>query len=322
MAEMETMRYKVGALMYTPALNANIGEKIVRGAFPELDSLCLCLEDTVTEKSVRGAEEQLVKTLKFISEHRNGDMPLLFVRVRDAAQLDRMPKLLDELLGLLTGVTFPKFDLSNAAEYCALARRISAPLKTPLYIMPVLESHSLIRLETRRRCLLGLRELLDGYRDLVLNIRVGAMDFCHFYGLRRSVTQSIYDIGVVRGVLSDILTVFSDAYVVSAPVWEYFDDGSGDEQWLMGLENELRLDIANGFVGKTVIHPSQLPVVRKWLKPSRADYEDAKAVLNWRGGELGVVKSFEGNRMNELATHKEWARKIVCLARNYGVRDL
>jgi citrate lyase beta subunit len=199
--------------------------------------------------------------------------------------------------------------------------RINAQLKMPLFIMPILESHDIINFESRANSLLGLRKLLDGYKDFVLNIRVGAMDFCNFYGLRRSINQSIYDIGIVEKVFSDILTVFADDYIVSAPVWEYYEDDSGDKKWLEGLENELRLDNANGFIGKTVIHPSQLPAVRKWLKPSRTDYEDAKAVLNWRNEHLGVMKSYGGNRMNELATHRKWAQKILCLATVYGVRD-
>jgi citrate lyase beta subunit len=322
MTEKELLQYKVGALMYTPALNTKIGEKIVNRFFPELDSLCLCLEDAITDNGVRNAEDQLIKTLKYIFEHKKEDLPLLFVRVCGAAQFERLSQLLGDLLGILTGVIFPKFDLSNAAEYCSLTGRINAQLKKPLFMMPILESRDVINFESRDHSLIGIRKLLDGCKDLVLNIRVGAMDFCNFYGLRRPINQSIYDIRIVEKVLSDILTVFADDYIVSAPVWEYYDDGSGDKKWLEGLENELRLDNANGFVGKTVIHPSQLPVIRKWLKPLRTDFEDAKAVLDWRGGQLGVMKSCGGNRMNELAVHRKWAQKILHLAEAYGVREL
>ena len=321
MMEKELLSYKVGALMYTPALNTSIGEKIINRVFPELDSLCLCLEDSITAGGVKEAETQLVKTLKYISEHTDKKLPLLFVRVRNISQFKHLPKLLGELLSVLTGIVFPKFDLSNAAEYCSLAGNVNARLKKPLFIMPILESYDVMNLETRERSLLGIRELLDGYRNFIISIRVGVMDFCNFYGLRRSITQSIYDIGVVAKVLSDILTIFSNDYVISAPVCEYYDNGSGDKRWLVGLENELKLDIANGFTGKTVIHPSQIPIVRKWMSPSLTDYQDAKSILNWSGGQIGVMKSCEGNRMNELATHKKWAKKILRLAETYGVRE-
>jgi citrate lyase beta subunit len=316
----EQLQYKVGALMYTPALNKNIAAKISGEGIADLDSLCLCLEDAITPVGVNEAEIQLAQTLKRISACSGADKPLLFVRVRGPEQLKRLPQILGEYIQVLTGAVLPKFDLSNAAEYCSILGNINARLKKPLFIMPILESRDIISFESRWRSLTGLRKLLDGCRDAVLNIRVGAMDFCNFYGLRREINQSVYDIGVIANTLTDILTVFADAYAVSAPVWEYFAGGGNDDAWQRGLERELEMDIANGFTGKTAIHPSQLPLIRKWLKPSAADYADAQAILNWRGGHLGVAKSCGGNRMNELAAHQKWARKIICFADAYGIR--
>ena len=319
--ERKLLPYRVGALMYVPALNAGVGEKVCEGAFPDLDSLALCLEDAVRTDGVKEAEAQLVETMAYISEHSKGPLPLLFVRARDCSQFKRLPSLLGDLFALLTGVILPKFDLSNAAEYCSLTEKINVGRGVPLYIMPILESGSVINLDSRRQTLLKIHEILDDYKDYVLNIRVGAMDFCNLYGLRRTASQSIYDIGVVSHALTDVLTVFAGEYVVSAPVWEYFRGSGEDEDWLAGLENELRLDIANGFIGKTVIHPSQLPTVRKWLRPTRTDYEDAKAILEWSGDTWGVAKSVRGNRMNEVAIHRKWACKILSLSEIYGVRD-
>ncbi|MCL2053066.1 MAG: HpcH/HpaI aldolase/citrate lyase family protein [Oscillospiraceae bacterium] len=319
--ENELLPYKVGALMYAPALKAGVGENICGNAFPGPDSLAFCLEDTVNENGVKAAEAQLVKTLTYISENKPEKLPLLFVRVRNCSQFRRLPSILGDLTDLLTGVIFPKFDLSNAAPYCSATGRINSGRKTPLYIMPILESGSVLNLETRKRTLLGIRELLDGCKDYVLNIRVGAMDFCKAHGLRRPIDRSIYDIGVARDALTDILTVFADSFVVSAPVWEYFQGADDDKSWECGMENELKNDIANGFIGKTVIHPSQIPVVRRWLKPSGTDVEDAKAILDWKDADLGVAKSAGGNRMNELATHGKWARKIIILSEIYGIKD-
>ncbi|MDR0272056.1 MAG: HpcH/HpaI aldolase/citrate lyase family protein [Clostridiales bacterium] len=316
-SEIELLPYRVGALMYVPALNTEIGEKLCNGTLPKLDSLAFCIEDSVTDFGVEAAETQLVKTLEYISANKPQRLPLLFVRVRNCAQLKKLPSFLGGLIGLLTGVILPKFNLSNAAEYCSLVGEINSG-NAPLYIMPILESPCILNLETRKRTLISIRELLDGCRDYVLNVRVGAMDFCKIHGLRRAVDQSVYDIGVVRDVLTDILTVFSANYVVSAPVWEYFN---GNDAWAVGLEKELRLDIANGFIGKTVIHPSQLLIVRKFLAPLREDFNDAKEILNWKDDSLGVAKSTAGNRMNEVATHQNWAKKILILSEIYGVRD-
>ena len=307
--------------MYVPALNAGVAAKICEGRFGNLSSLCFCLEDAITAGCEREAETQLAASLSFIAEKAAGAKPLLFVRVRDCNQLRRLPGLLGETLGILTGIILPKFDLSNAADYCSQTISINSALKKPLLVMPIIESRSAIDMSTRYRTLLGIKELLDGCSGDILNIRVGAMDFCSHLGLRRTINQTIYDIGAVASVLSDIITVFGSDYVVSAPVWEYFKGSDDSNSWETGLKNELRLDLANGFIGKTIIHPSQVEAVLRGLQPSRADVEDASAILSWQNGSLGVAKSWGGNRMNEAATHKKWARKVLCLAEIYGVGD-
>ena len=52
--------------------------------------------------------------------------------------------------------------------------------------------------------------------------------------------------------------------MVSGPVWEYYS--SNNDEWAIGLKRELKYDVLNGFVGKTVIHPNQIPVVVDSLK--------------------------------------------------------
>ena len=118
-------------------------------------------------------------------------------------------------------------------------------------------------------------------------------------------------------ILIDIVTTFGDRYVVSGPVWEYY---SG-EGWDTGLRRELEMDLLNGFIGKTVIHPNQIPVVNEMLRVSVRDYADARAVLNWDAGSGRLVAASAGaDRMNEYNTHFNWARKIVLRAERYGTR--
>ena len=48
--------------------------------------------------------------------------------------------------------------------------------------------------------------------------------------------------------------------MLSGPVWEYFgEDLQG--AWAEGLRQELALDRLNGFIGKTAVHPAQLPII-------------------------------------------------------------
>ena len=66
------------------------------------------------------------------------------------------------------------------------------------------------------------KEKLDEISKYVLNIRVGGNDFCKEFGIRRGLTQNIYQVLPLTSLLSDIITVFSRDYVISAPVFEYF----------------------------------------------------------------------------------------------------
>ena len=100
-------------------------------------------------------------------------------------------------------------------------------------------------------------------------------------------------------------------------MWEFFS--SDNDEWKCGLRNELKLDRLNGFIGKTVIHPKQIPVVNEMFKVTSKDYEDAKTILNWDTSGLQVGKSFGGERMNEVRTHYNWAKKTLLLAELYGI---
>jgi hypothetical protein len=186
---------------------------------------------------------------------------------------------------------------------------------------------------------MGVRTTLDYYHDLVLQVRVGATDFSSCFGARRGVDYSIYDILIVREILSDILNVFSrnNDYVVSGPVWEYFraskemmfeDLPSFDiEDRLLrrnpifneevdGLLREVILDKANGFIGRTVIHPTHVKYVNALQAVTKEEYDDAVQILET---DDGVVKSARANKMNEIAPHTNWANKVFSRAKVYGV---
>ena len=100
-------------------------------------------------------------------------------------------------------------------------------------------------------------------------------------------------------------------------MWEFFS--SHNDEWKQGLRTELKRDRLNGFVGKTVIHPKQIPVVNEMLKVTSKDLQDAKAILNWDSSGLQVGKSYGGERMNEVRTNYNWAQKTLLLAELYGI---
>lgn len=314
------IKYSVGALLYSPALNRKVADSIIAGKYSTPFSLALCLEDTIADDSVEMAERQVKTTIRKIFEGRKHNefyMPKIFIRVRNCEQMKRLYSGLHNYVGIITGFIFPKYTLSNADEYNDAVKKINSESCNKIYMMPILESRDIVEYSTRHSVLVDLKNKIDSVMDYVLNIRVGGNDFSNEFAARRHYDETIYDILPISQLLGDILTVFSREYVVSGPVWEFFS--SDNEEWKRGLQNELKLDRLNGFVGKTVIHPKQISVVNEASKVSRKDYEDAKEILNWDGSGLQVKKSFAGERMNEVKTHINWAYKTMTLAEIYGV---
>lgn len=310
--------YKIGGLLYTPALNSHIADKIKQRTIPQLRSIALCLEDSIEDSSLSLAEQKLCNTLRQL-EH-SGELPYIFVRIRTPQHLKRIHEMLGGLSELLCGYVLPKFDLSNAERYLDLLYTFNSNHDHELSFMPILESGMVASINHRRENLIQIKSLLDADKDHILNVRVGGNDFCNLFGVRRHLNQTIYDIGVIRDILADVVNVFGSDYIVSGPVWEYFgDDPAGP--WADGLRREIALDLVNGFVGKTAIHPSQLPIIAEGLKPSKYDYEDAEKILSWKSDSLAVQKGASTSRMNEQKCHTRWAKKIMALAQVYGVTE-
>lgn len=315
---MNHLAYAVGALLYAPATNAELAGHVLAHDWPRLTAIAICLEDSIVDSALPMAEAQLKDTLQTLAQAQE-ELPLLFVRVRNPEHLRHVHAMLGAQSAMLTGYVLPKFDCKNGGAYMEAMREINAARREgTLYAMPILESGGIADVRGRAQALAQLRELIDHYRDLVLNVRVGGNDFCKLYGLRRGVHQTIYEVGVVRDILMDVLNVFSEDYVVSGPVWEYYG-ADPDAPWAEGLRRELELDRLNGFLGKTAIHPAQLPLIYESMQVSPDDYADAQQLLSW-SDPLRAVSGGAGGRMNEVKCHTRWAERIQIRAEIYGIR--
>ena len=316
-----TLYYSIGPLLYCPASHTGIGRSLIQERFGSHYSLAMCLEDTISDDHVEDAEKQLVSTVKMLFDAQKRQsfyMPRLFVRVRNPQQIHSLLTRMEESGRLVTGFIIPKFSPDNADCYMDAVRLAGQRSGRPVYLMPILEDPCLIDPRTRVELLFRLKERLDLMEKLVLNIRVGGNDLCHRFGFRRGRTESIHSIRAISDIFSDIVTVFGMDYVISGPVREYY---SGTD-WDTGLKKELQEDRLCGFVGKTVIHPNQIPVVNDCLRVSAADYQDARRILDWApGSPCLVAASAEGTRMNEYNTHRRWAGRTLRLAQVYGGRD-
>lgn len=343
--EKTILQYCPGATMYMPAIK-DFEKKILENALPDLTTIVMCFEDACPEDKVPEAEINVLHMLDSLSEAVDegvinyDDIPLVFCRVRSVDQFIHFSSRLNKKrVKYLAGFNFPKFNSKNGAEYLLQLKILNDQYDEILYGMPILEDERVAYKESRMDELRAIRSICNRYRDLILQIRVGATDFSSCFGVRRGVDYSIYDILTVREILTDILNVFArdNSFVVSGPVWEYFRISKekkfeslpkvdlDDVLWrrnpifneeVDGLVREVILDKANGFVGRTVIHPSHVRIVNALQAVTEEEYNDALQILQ---ADDGVVKSKSNNKMNEIKPHTRWAQKIYMRGQVYGV---
>ncbi len=342
--ERDTLQYCLGATLYMPGTK-DIREKVINHELP-VTSFVMCCEDAIKEEDLPAAEQNILDTMDYFADQieagkiTQDDIPLIFMRVRNPEQFKSFAARMTKRHGdILTGFNFPKFNSKNALGVLRTLVETNARLGVTLYGMPILEGEEIAFRESRNQELLLLRNILEPYKELILNIRVGGTDMSSLFGVRRGINSTVFDIMTVRDALSDILNAFNrfNDYCVSAAVWEYFraykDDDIDDvikrnfhnalikgqdivNPAIDGLLKEVLLDRANGFVGKTIIHPTHAKFVNAMFTVVEEEYNDAIQILNTSGG---VIKSEGGGKMNEIGPHHRWAEKIVRRANVYGV---
>jgi len=349
----ELLEHALGATLYMPATRSTIAQDISGGKLKGLTSMVLCLEDAIGDNEVLKGEESIVSQIKelalTVAQGRIclEDIPFIFVRIRSAEQMKRIAQVLAENISLITGFIFPKFTARNGEEYLRTLLEINKGQEKPIYAMPILESPDIINIESRQQNLLEIKSILDSYRSLVLNVRIGATDFCGLFGLRRSPDMTIYDIRVIDSCIIDIINIFArpdNGYVIPGPVWEFYSServlkpqlrqgifaeslgqaGRGVREniicrYIDGLIHEVILDKANGLIGKTIIHPSHIKPVQALCVVTHEEYMDAASILANNHGGLGVIPSQYANKMNEIKPHLRWAQKIMIKSKIYGV---
>ncbi len=346
----EILSYALGATLYIPAVHDKLYEYLVTRKYNSLTTLVICLEDGIRDDQVGQAELNLVHTLQRLREAicakviREEELPLLFVRVRSSQQLEQLLEI-EVIRAFVTGFTLPKFSSHEGQIQLQLIRRANEKNHLKLYAMPILETKQIIDLTTGYEELQSIKEILVSYKEIILNIRIGATDFTGLFGIRRTIDSTIYDITVIRECIGRIINFFGQAgegWVISGPVWEFFSNHSrllkpelrqtpfrkygeaGKEARAKlldkaedGLIKEVILDKVNGLIGKTIIHPTHIRLVNALQVVTKEEYEDALQIISDEGG--GVVKSKEGNKMNEMKPHTNWARKVLTKANIYGV---
>ena len=340
----ELLQYCLGATMYMPGTK-DFAQAVIEKKYPGLTSMVMCFEDACKEEDVPAAEINCIHVLETLADNvDNGslkyeDVPLIFFRVRSVEQFKHFASMLKPRhIKYLCGFNFPKFNSVTAAPYMEHLVELNAKFGEIIYGMPIIEDSRVAYKETRMLELMAIKNVCDCHKRLVLNVRVGGTDFSSCFGVRRGINYTIYDIMTVSNCLMDILNVFTrnNDYTVSGPVWEYFKANKRMkhmnelpkvdlQQTLLkrkavvndavdGLMRELVLDQANGFMGKTCIHPTHLNYINGMLAVTKDEYDDAYQIMNTSGG---VIQGSKG--MNEIGPHRAWAQRIMMRSKAYGV---
>ncbi|MCU1691975.1 MAG: Citrate lyase beta subunit, partial [Frankiales bacterium] len=311
----DVLALALGATLYSPGTRPGLAADAHRAASIGATSMVWCLEDAIAHADVPAAQANVVAQLAAL-DAEGESLPLLFVRVRTPEQLLEVVSAAGPSVRRLTGFVLPKFVAGVVGEAWMRALATASELAgRQVYGMPVLEHEHLAWSETRAAHLAGVRALLDAHREQVLAVRVGGTDLCGLFGLRRDSDTTIWEVAVVRDMLADVLNVFArrGEHLVSGPVWEHFASPERlfrsrlrSTPWerhrvermrdrlvrddVDELLREVVADRANGFTGKTVIHPTHVSVVNALHAVTREEYDDALTVLAARDSG-GVVRS-------------------------------
>lgn len=338
----------LGATLYSPATRPRLADDVVRQAGRGVVSMVLCLEDSIDDADVAGAEENLVRQFTELAGRSETELPLLFVRVRTPEQIPDLVRRLGTAVRLLSGFVLPKFTEERGVLFLEALTAAEASSGQRLFAMPVLESPELMYRETRVESLQGISRTVDKYRHRVLALRLGVTDFCSSYALRRAPDMTAYDVQIVASVIADVVNVLGRAdgtgFTVTGPVWEYFRVQERMfkpqlrtspflevratelretliEHAMDGLLREIALDQANGLLGKTCIHPSHVLPVHALSVVSHEEYSDAQDILRPERGGGGVLRSAYTNKMNEVKPHRAWAERVLQRAEVFGVAN-
>lgn len=343
----------LGAVLYTPATSPKAAERLLDRHWPAVTTMVFCMEDSIADRDLDEAEQRVEQMLALV--HRRvqeagtrDHVPLVFVRVRSPEHLEALLTRWGPLADELDGIVLPKIGVVSAGEHLRIIASAQRGRDRPLWALPIVEGPDIALRESRLPALLALSETLADYRALVPGVRIGATDLSGLWALRRPRDFTIYDIAVVRDIISDLVNVLGrdpDGPSISGPVWEYvgedpvfkpslrqtpftkeFGEEIGGElrrglvsNAIDGLLRETLLDLANGLHGKTVIHPAHAGPVDAAHAVSHEEWTSARAIQRAVHDGDGVSATGGGPWMNEPKPHAHWAERTLARAGAFGV---
>jgi citrate lyase beta subunit len=288
----------MGASLYVPATRQDMQEIADGERFPLLRSVIFCTEDSVADRDLSYALFNLSVLLENMAPATALDR---FVRVRN-------PEVLERVLAMpgvdkLAGFVIPKITCDNFDAYFRQVKH------TGHLLMPTLETVEVFDDGEMRR----LRETLmaPGVVGRILALRIGGNDLLALLGIRRPRTMTIYKTPL-GPVIARLVTTFAPyGFRLTAPVFEHL---GSDEL----LDTEVMEDLAHGMIGKTAIHPDQVPLIERHYRVQASDIAVAEKIME--KDSPAVFKM--GNSMCEVTTHRAWAQGIIEQARHFGTHPV
>lgn len=313
--------YELGASLYMPATREDIWQVIKRDKLPTINSIIICLEDSVSHNDVELALTRLQTLLDTWSAHidsihepsKKADFqpkqqsdqqtqlptrPLVFVRPRNPTMLQKLADF--DYIELVDGFVMPKVDMCSLSHWRMACQNVS----TGQLLMPTLETAALFDPHHNQELAIGFKE---AFSQPIFALRIGGNDLFAALRLRRPKDSIVYDTPI--GTLAyQLLGCFvPHGFYLTAPVFEYLDQPTL-------LMQELTRDVSLGLVGKTVIHPSQIALVQQAYCVPLSMLDEAQAILH---SEAKAVFKYN-NTMLEPATHSAWAAEVVNRAKVFG----
>jgi citrate lyase beta subunit len=289
--------WRLGAPLYMPGNRRDIIEIANGDKYPMLRSMIFCTEDAVSTIDVDSCLRHLGLCLQGFKEssHR-----YRFIRARN-------PEILARLLALphiekIDGFVLPKFTENVFHAYFDQLK------DTPFKVMPTLETQDVF--DTSAMTELRQALLQDDITKRIITLRIGGNDLMNLLGLRRTKYCTLYDTPL-GNVISQLVTTFKPyGFSLSAPVFEYLNDA-------ITLQKEISLDLAHGLIGKTAIHPTQVPLIESAYAVDNEDYEMAHALCEQAAPAVFRMH----DAMCEVATHQQWAENILNRQHCYGLNN-
>lgn len=286
----------LGASLYMPAHRRDLMDCANGEKLQFLRSMIFCTEDAVSHAEVNGSLRHLGLCLQGF---KDTPYKFRFIRARNPEILSRLLELPD--IEKIDGFVLPKFSQTNFHAYFDQLQG------TSFKVMPTLETKDVFDVGAMRELRQALAQ--DDTFARILMLRIGGNDLMNILGIRRPRNMTLYETPLGH-VIAQLITVFKPyGFSLAAPVFEYLEDSST-------LQKEIRLDLAHGLVGKTAIHPNQVPVIEAMYGVDSEDYEMALA-LN-QSSSPAVFRMH--NAMCEVETHKQWGRDIMDRRQCYGDR--